>query len=68
MWEEAGVPGEYPRVQVGEHHTLSDTYTTTVDHWDRTRVAAVIGKSIVHCATWTPPIVNYIVNLVILVL
>ena len=52
MWEEAGVPGENPRVQAGDHHTLS--HTTTVDQGDRTRVAAVTSECIVHYATWTP--------------
>lgn len=37
MLEEAGLSGENPRVQAGDHHALS--HTTTVGHGDRTRVA-----------------------------
>lgn len=33
MWEETGVSGENPRVQAGDHHTLS--HTTTVDQGDQ---------------------------------
>lgn len=40
MWEEAGVPGESPRVQAGDRYILS--HTTTVDHKNRARVAALI--------------------------
>lgn len=32
IWEEAGVTGENPRVQAGDHDTLS--HTSTVDHAD----------------------------------
>lgn len=39
MWVEAGTPEEYPRVQEGDHHNLTDT--TIVDHVDQTRVATV---------------------------
>lgn len=39
MWEEAGVPVENTGVQEGDNHTLS--HATSVDHRDRTRVAAV---------------------------
>lgn len=39
MREEAEVPGKNPRVQAGDHHTLSRA--TTVDHRDLTKVAAV---------------------------
>lgn len=42
MWVEAGVPEESPRVQAFDHHILS--HTTTVDHGNRTRVAAVRTK------------------------
>lgn len=52
IWEEAGVPGENPRVHAGDHHTLS--HTTTVNCRDRTWVAAARSDCIVHCATWTP--------------
>lgn len=52
MWEGAGVPGENPRFQAGDRHTLSPT--TTDDHRDRTRFVAMISGCIVHCATWTP--------------
>lgn len=38
MWKEAGVPGENPGVQAGDHHTLS--HTTTVEYGNRTRIAA----------------------------
>lgn len=41
MWEEAGVAGENPRVQVGDHHIL--LHTTTVDRGDRR------GDKRVHC-------------------
>lgn len=41
LWEEAGVPEKNPSVQAGNHHDLS--YTTTVHHGGRTRVAAVIS-------------------------
>ena len=54
MWEEAGVPasGENRRVQAGDRHTLS--HATTVDHGDRTWVAAAKCECIVDYATWTP--------------
>lgn len=45
MWLEDGLPRETPFVQAGDHHTLS--YTTTANHVNRNRVAAVRGK--VHC-------------------
>ena len=51
MWEETGVPGGNPRVRVGDHHALS--HTTTADHGDRTRVAAVRSQCYNHCATRT---------------
>ena len=51
MWEETGVPGGNPRVRVGDHHTLS--HTTTPDHEDRTRVAAVRSKCFNNYATRT---------------
>ena len=54
LWEETGAPGENPRVQVGDQHTLS--HTTTADHGDRTRVAAVRSQCYNHCATRTPKI------------
>ena len=65
VWEEAGVPGENPRVQAGDRYTLS--HTTTVDQGDRTRVAAV--KSVCKeccllCEKNIPP--PYIVELYIL--
>lgn len=43
---------ENPRIQAGDHLTLS--HTTTVDHGNRTRVAAVISECIAHCTTWIP--------------
>lgn len=48
MWEEVGMPGENPHVQADGHYTA----TCTVDHGDRTRVAAT--WSIVHCYTRSP--------------
>lgn len=57
MWEEAGVPGENPRVQAGDRRTLS--LTTTVDHGVRTRVIAVRSECNEHYATCTPYIVRY---------
>lgn len=42
MWLEDGLPRETPFVQAGDHHTLS--YTTTANHVNRNRVAAVRGK------------------------
>lgn len=44
LWDEAGVPRENPPLKAGDHHTLS--YTATVDHGDRTRVAAVKSECI----------------------
>lgn len=45
MWLEDRLHRETPFVQAGDHHTLS--YTTTANHVNRNRVAAVRGK--VHC-------------------
>lgn len=50
LWEKAGVPGENPHVQASDRHTLS--HTTTNDHANWTRVAAVKNECIVHCPTW----------------
>lgn len=47
---EAGLPGENPRVQAGDHH-IQPLFG---DHGDRSLLAAVINEWIVHCATWTP--------------
>lgn len=52
LWDEAGVPRENPPLKAGDHHTLS--YTATVDHGDRTWVAAMTSESYSHYATWTP--------------
>lgn len=58
VWREAGVPGENPRVQVGDRHTLS--HNTIVDHADRFRVAAEIPECIVYYATWTPVTASFL--------
>lgn len=58
VWREAGVPGENPRVQVGDRHTLS--HNTIVDHADRFRVAAEITECIVYYATWTPVTASFL--------
>lgn len=52
MWKEAGVPGENPRVQAGDHRTLS--HTTTVEYGDLDR-SAVKSEStcVVQCTSWT---------------
>lgn len=52
MWEEAEVPGENPRVQARDRHTLP--HTITVDQGYQTRVAAVRSECIAHWETWTP--------------
>lgn len=48
------MPRENLCVQVGNHHTLSYTCTTTVDHKDQIWVAAMKRQCIVHYTTWTP--------------
>lgn len=52
MYEKTGAHGENQRVQARNHHALS--HTTTFDHGDRTRVAAVRSECIIHYATWKP--------------
>lgn len=48
------MPRENLCVQVGNHHTLSYTCTTTVDHKDQIWVAAMKRQCSVHYTTWTP--------------
>lgn len=65
MWKEAGLSGENPRAQAGEHHTLLQT--TTVDKNDRTWVTVVESECIVHFASWTTFIVvKDILNILLL--
>lgn len=52
MREQAKVPGENPRVQAGDRHTL--LHTITVDQEYQTRVAEVRSECIAHWETWTP--------------
>lgn len=53
------MPRENLCVQVGNHHTLSYTCTTTVDHKDQIWVAAMKRQCIVHYTTWTPFLLSY---------
>lgn len=46
MWEKDRVPVENSLVKEGDHFRLS--HTTTVDHGDRTRIAAVISECLVY--------------------
>lgn len=49
MWEETGEPEENPRVQVGNHHTLSDKAFIDPGDW----TWKVVSEYVVHCATLT---------------